>query len=70
MRVPAALDFHTGFPAALAEDALRDLALRGGIAAHFNAYEAQLRVLLPVPSRSQAEQLRRACRRPPRGCAF
>jgi hypothetical protein len=47
MRFPAAFDLDAGFPAFLAEDALREALIR--LAARFDAREAQLGVLLPVP---------------------
>ena len=62
VRLPAALDLDAGFPALLADQAVGARLLFGRVAAHLDAREAQLGVLLPVPVGGEAEERRRARR--------
>jgi hypothetical protein len=59
VRFPAAVDVDAGFPALLAEDALRHPLV--GVVAGVDAREAQLAVLLPVPVGGKAEKSGSGC---------
>jgi hypothetical protein len=57
VRVPAALDLDAGFPALLAECLSGELLLAGRAGLDFDAAEAKLGVLLPIPVGRQAGQV-------------